>query len=248
MFATSRAVAVAVSIGLKSTSHILKLPNSLNMYEKLTTINMLVWRLCFQSIVLCFLLCAQPSFSSQDADPMPHSKVPPFKRPIHGNELDVWEVYSNVTKAMNDQTTWDIWTNCLNTVSRNINSKWCVAPAHAEMKTRMDAAYSTLSLGGLHDPRLRSADGTADCSYALHMPTHADTSNSSDTSSHPQETLRGTPEIVDGGTIVTDSPHWFDFRIITRRCNSSSLVPPNHVQPGKYTCSCICTPCMHLCA
>ena len=149
------------------------------------------------------------------------SQVPLYKLPSNGNELQIFEYYANLTSAMNDETTWKLWTDCLNLVSQNFKNGGCVKSAHDIMAKRMSITYGMP--GSLHDDRVRPGAGKADCSYSLHT---------LENKYNAKKTAGDSFMLKENSTIVTASSDSFSFRIRTVSCKSDSVLASSTFPTG----------------
>lgn len=209
--------------------------------------HLVAWVLLFQ-VLIVFAGClhhangAHGAKIKQDSSLYTQHAPLAYKQPFYGNELEVYEHYNNMTSALNDKSMFNLWQDCVNKVSQNFRNGGCVATAHSATKERMSSAYT--AAGELHDPRIRSvyADGSADCTYKLHLHTTATatdwlaaTPGSGSPRGESESEARagagaGTKAapVIGNTTITTTSQHWYSFQIVTMGCKSDFLdkTPP----------------------
>ena len=174
--------------------------------------------------------------------PKPSSPVhkqhaaPAYKQPFYGNELEVYEHYNNLTSGLNDMSMFTLWQDCINVVSQNFRNGGCVATAHIATQKRVSSENFSGHAARLHDPRIRSiySDGSADCTYKLHL--HANSGTVDELAAIPESgsAYRGelgarsgtgskAAPLIGNTTIMTTSPHWYGFQIVTTGCKSDLL-------------------------
>ena len=86
---------------------------------------------------------------------------------LHGNELEQYERYLNLTGDMNNQETWKLWTDCVNELSRNGGANdACTERCRETMKQLMKTHP-------LHNNKIRSKrEGKPDCNYNIIIGDH----------------------------------------------------------------------------